>query len=84
MKLEAARGRAEVAALLDCRVAAGLQAKPLVGTAEPEQPEPGTPTPSRSRSGREPHRAEPLLFGCAPRRHQPAAAPKAGELVPLA
>jgi hypothetical protein len=40
--------------------------------------------PSRSRSGREPRRAEPLLFGCAPRRHQPAAAPKAGEPSSLA
>jgi hypothetical protein len=41
--LEAARGGAEAAALLDCRVAAGLQAKPLDGTEEPEQFKTGSP-----------------------------------------
>jgi hypothetical protein len=42
------------------------------------------PQMSRSRSGREPHRAEPLLFCCTPRRHQPAAASKASESFSLA
>jgi hypothetical protein len=61
--LEAARGGAEAAALLNCRVAAGLQAKPLDGTEEPEQFKPGSPrrrTPTSS-SVLQPFAMEPDL-----------------------
>jgi hypothetical protein len=42
-ELEAARGRVEVAAPLNRRVGAGLQAQPLDGAKEPERFKPGSP-----------------------------------------
>jgi hypothetical protein len=58
MKLEAARGGAEVAAPLDCHVAAGLQARPLdggtpcVAAARMEQFKPRSPTHPSPKSSR--------------------------------
>jgi hypothetical protein len=68
--LEAARGGAEAAALLDCRVAAGLQAKPLDGTEEPEQFKSGSP---RRRTPTSPSILQP--FAMDPEPDRPRATP---------
>jgi hypothetical protein len=68
--LEAARGGAEAAKLLNCRVAAGLQAKPLDGTEEPEQFKPGSP---RRRTPTSPSVLQP--FAMEPDSDRPRATP---------
>jgi hypothetical protein len=64
-ELEAARGRVEVAAPLNCRVGAGLQAQPLDGAEEPERFKPGSP---RRRTPTSPSVLQPFAMEPEPDR----------------